>query len=159
AKLPIQDLRQSHIRLLWVNSNNVYLISFNEVAVLSHVYLCCFSCLFLRCKSAVWCYRFCRRSFNSCCSFDAARDGPELPLQCGFACRVRTNRILHMKTLLMGAGAALLLLTSTAVADGVPRRAASGVVCCEPSWTGFYIGVGGGGAFAQHEHSARLTEE
>jgi len=62
-----------------------------------------------------------------------------------------------MKKLLLGAGAAFMLLTSNALADGMPRRAA-GVVCCEPNWTGFYIGVGGGGAFAQHEHSAKLTE-
>jgi outer membrane immunogenic protein len=65
-----------------------------------------------------------------------------------------------MKTLLMGAGAALLLMTSNAIADGMPRRApAVGVACCEPSWTGFYIGVGGGGAFTQHEHSAKLTQQ
>jgi outer membrane immunogenic protein len=61
-----------------------------------------------------------------------------------------------LKTLVMGAAAALLM-TSNAVADGMPRRAAKapGVVCCEPSWTGFYIGVGVGGAFVQHDHSAR----
>jgi outer membrane immunogenic protein len=64
-----------------------------------------------------------------------------------------------MKTLLLGAGAALLLLTSNAVADGMPRRAPMANVCCEPNWTGVYIGVGVGGAFTQHEHSARFIED
>jgi outer membrane immunogenic protein len=32
-------------------------------------------------------------------------------------------------------------------------------VCCEPNWTGFYIGVGIGGAFTTHEHSAKAIEE
>ena len=52
-----------------------------------------------------------------------------------------------LKTLVVGAAAALLM-TSNAVADGMPRRAAkASPVCCEPNWTGFYIGVGIGGAF------------
>ena len=65
-----------------------------------------------------------------------------------------------LKTLVVGAAAALLM-TSNAVADGMPRRAAKapGVVCCEPSWTGFYFGVGIGGAFVQHDHSARHVFE
>jgi len=63
-----------------------------------------------------------------------------------------------LKTLVMGAAAALLM-TSNAVADGMPRRAAKapGVVCCEPNWTGFYIGVGIGGAFVHHDHSANFS--
>src|SRR5262245_66517458 len=64
-----------------------------------------------------------------------------------------------LKTLVMGAAAALLM-TSNAVADGMPRRAVkAGPVCCEPNWTGFYIGVGVGGAFTVHEHSAKRTDE
>jgi len=65
-----------------------------------------------------------------------------------------------LKTLVVGAAAALLM-TSNAVADGMPRRAAKapGVVCCEPNWTGFYIGVGIGGAFVHHDHSAKLIHE
>jgi outer membrane immunogenic protein len=69
-----------------------------------------------------------------------------------------TQQDLHMKTLLLGAGAALMLMTSNALADGMPRGAPA-AICCEPNWTGFYIGVGGGGAFTQHQHSARLFEE
>ena len=61
-----------------------------------------------------------------------------------------------MKTLFLGAAAALMFMTSNAVADGKPRRAPmASAVCCEPNWTGFYIGVGAGGAFATHEHSAK----
>jgi outer membrane immunogenic protein len=30
---------------------------------------------------------------------------------------------------------------------------------CEPNWTGFYIGVGVGGAFTVHDHSARRIED
>jgi len=74
----------------------------------------------------------------------------------------RTEQDLHMlKTLVVGAAASLALMTSNAVADGMPRRAAKapGVVCCEPNWTGFYIGVGIGGAFTTHEHSAKFIEE
>ena len=64
-----------------------------------------------------------------------------------------------LKTLVVGAAAALLM-TSNAVADGMPRRAAkASPVCCEPNWTGFYIGVGVGGAFTTHEHSARLIQD
>ena len=64
-----------------------------------------------------------------------------------------------LKTLVVGAAAALLM-TSNAVADGMPRRAAKAMpVCCEPNWTGFYIGVGVGGAFTHHEHSARFIQE
>ena len=61
-----------------------------------------------------------------------------------------------LKTLVVGGAAALVFMTSHAVADGMPRRApAASVVCCEPNWTGFYIGVGVGGAFATHEQSAK----
>jgi outer membrane immunogenic protein len=65
-----------------------------------------------------------------------------------------------LKTLVVGAAAALLM-TSNAVADGMPRRAAKAApVCCEPNWTGFYIGVGVGGAFTVHDHSAKhIVEE
>ena len=64
-----------------------------------------------------------------------------------------------LKTLVVGAAAALLM-TSNAVADGMPRRAVkASPVCCEPNWTGFYIGVGVGGAFTTHEHSAKLIED
>ena len=64
-----------------------------------------------------------------------------------------------LKTLVMGAAAALLM-TSNAVADGMPRRAAkASPVCCESTWTGFYIGVGVGGAFTVHDHSARRIED
>jgi outer membrane immunogenic protein len=60
-----------------------------------------------------------------------------------------------LKTLVVGAAAALLM-TSNAVADGMPRRAVkASPVCCEPNWTGFYIGVGVGGAFTVHDHSAK----
>jgi outer membrane immunogenic protein len=60
-----------------------------------------------------------------------------------------------MKTLLAGAAAALLM-TSNAVADGMPRRAtmvAPVAPTPTPIWTGFYVGLGVGGAFATHDHS------
>ena len=64
-----------------------------------------------------------------------------------------------LKTLVVGAAAALLM-TSNAVADGMPRRAVkASPVCCEPNWTGFYIGVGVGGAFTVHDHSAKFIED
>jgi outer membrane immunogenic protein len=64
-----------------------------------------------------------------------------------------------MKKLLLGAGAALLLMTSNAIADGMPRRAPTASVCCVPNWTGFYIGVGVGGAFTTNDISAKAIEE
>ena len=61
-----------------------------------------------------------------------------------------------MKTLLAGAAVALMFMTSNAVADGMPRRATmvAPTPVPTPIWTGFYIGVGLGGAFATHDHSA-----
>ena len=70
----------------------------------------------------------------------------------------QAKRDLHMmKTLLAGAVAALFM-TSNAVADGMPRRATMVAPTPPPTpiWTGFYIGVGVGGAFATHDHSADL---
>ena len=66
-----------------------------------------------------------------------------------------------LRTLLAGGAGALVLMTNHAVADGMPRGApVAGVVCCAPNWTGPYIGVGVGGAFATHDRSARdITEE
>ena len=61
------------------------------------------------------------------------------------------------KTLLMGAAAALMFMTSNAVAMGYQGRASADVRT--PNWTGFYIGVGVGGAFATHDHSARTVQE
>jgi outer membrane immunogenic protein len=64
-----------------------------------------------------------------------------------------------LKTLAMGAAGALVLMTSNAVADGLPMRAAKAAACCEqPNWTGFYIGVGVGGAFTTNQHSAKETD-
>ena len=66
-----------------------------------------------------------------------------------------------LKTLLVGGAAALVFMTSHAVADGMPRGApAASVACCEtPNWTGPYIGVGIGGAFATHDRSAKDINE
>ena len=65
-----------------------------------------------------------------------------------------------LRTLLVGGAAALVLMTNPAVADGMPRGApAASVVCCAPNWTGPYIGVGIGGAFATHDRSARDINE
>ena len=58
-----------------------------------------------------------------------------------------------MKTLLMGGAAALMFMTSNAVAGGMPGGGPV-VTTVTPNWTGFYLGVGVGGAFATHEHSA-----
>jgi outer membrane immunogenic protein len=69
-----------------------------------------------------------------------------------------TKQDLQMlKTLLAGAAGALVFMTSHAVADGMPRRAPVASVACCPTynWTGAYIGVGVGGAFATHDRSAR----
>ena len=62
-----------------------------------------------------------------------------------------------LKTLLVGGAAALVCMTSHAVADGMPKRApAASVACCETyNWTGAYIGVGVGGAFTTHDRSAK----
>jgi outer membrane immunogenic protein len=60
-----------------------------------------------------------------------------------------TKQDFHMKKmLLMGAATALMLMTSNAIAGGAPGIAA-------PNWTGFYVGVGVGGAFATHDLSAK----
>jgi outer membrane immunogenic protein len=65
-----------------------------------------------------------------------------------------------LKTLAMGAAGALVLMTSNAVADGLPTRAPRASVCCEqPNWTGFYIGVGVGGAFTENEHRAKEIDK
>src|SRR6476620_490169 len=65
-----------------------------------------------------------------------------------------TEQDLQMlKTLLAGGAVALLFMTSHAVADGMPRRAPAASVET-PNWTGPYIGVGVGGAFATHDRSA-----
>ena len=62
-----------------------------------------------------------------------------------------------LKTLIVGGAAALVCMTSHAVADGMPRRApAASVACCETyNWTGAYIGLGVGGAFTTHDRSAK----
>ena len=69
-------------------------------------------------------------------------------------CVLRTTKQdLHMmKTLLMGGATALMFMTSHAVADGTPGFAA-------PNWTGFYVGLGVGGAFATHDLSAKDIQE
>ena len=66
-----------------------------------------------------------------------------------------------LKTLLVGGSAALLCMTSHAVADGMPKRApAASVACCETyNWTGAYIGLGVGGAFTTHDRSAKDVYE
>ena len=65
-----------------------------------------------------------------------------------------------LRTLLAGGAGALVLMTNHAVADGMPRGVpVAGVVCCAPNWTGPYIGVGVGGAFATHDRSARDINE
>ena len=64
-----------------------------------------------------------------------------------------------MKTLLMGGAAALMFMTSNAVADGMPGRAPVVVTTLGPNWTGFYVGVGVGGAFATHDHSSKYSRE
>ena len=66
-----------------------------------------------------------------------------------------------LKTLLVGGVAALMCMTSHAVADGMPKRApAASVACCETyNWTGAYIGVGVGGAFTTHQQSANQINE
>jgi outer membrane immunogenic protein len=61
-----------------------------------------------------------------------------------------------LKTLLAGGAAALVLMTTPAMADGMPGRAVPIVACCAaPIWTGAYVGVGVGGAFATRERSAK----
>ena len=71
-----------------------------------------------------------------------------------------------MKKTLMGVATALMLMTSNAIADGIPERARARapapIVTTAPTfnWTGFYVGLGVGGAFATHSHSAKhLAEE
>ena len=66
-----------------------------------------------------------------------------------------------LKTLLAGGVTALVFTTSHAVADGMPRRGPAPVVACCPTynWTGFYLGVGIGGAFATHDRSAKDVYE
>jgi len=65
-----------------------------------------------------------------------------------------------LRTLLVGGAGALVLMTNPAGADGMPRGApAASVVCCAPNWTGPYIGVGVGGAFATHDRSAKDVDE
>ena len=56
------------------------------------------------------------------------------------------------KMLLMGVATALMFMTSNAIAGGTPGFAA-------PNWTGFYVGLGVGGAFATHDLSARHVQE
>ena len=56
------------------------------------------------------------------------------------------------KTLLMGVATALMFMTSNAIAGGTPGLAA-------PNWTGFYVGLGVGGAFATHDLSANHVQE
>ena len=62
-----------------------------------------------------------------------------------------------LKTLLVGGAAALVCMTSHAIADGMAKRApAASVACCETyNWTGAYIGLGVGGAFTTHDRSAK----
>jgi outer membrane immunogenic protein len=64
-----------------------------------------------------------------------------------------------LKTLLAGGAAALVFMTSHAVADGMPRGAPAASVVWMPNWTGPYIGVGVGGAFATHDRSAKDVDE
>jgi outer membrane immunogenic protein len=62
-----------------------------------------------------------------------------------------------VKDLLAGGAAALVLMTSPAAADGMPGRGPVPIVACcaAPIWTGAYVGVGVGGAFATRERSAK----
>jgi outer membrane immunogenic protein len=79
-------------------------------------------------------------------------------LKSGSVCCVTKEDDLQMlKTLVMGAVTALVVTTSTAMADGMPTRAP--MTAAVPSWTGFYIGVGVGGAFVTHENSATRIED
>ena len=74
--------------------------------------------------------------------------------------RTTKQDLQMLRTLLVGGAGALVLMTNPAVADGMPRGApVASVVCCAPNWTGPYIGVGVGGAFATHDRSARDINE
>jgi outer membrane immunogenic protein len=86
---------------------------------------------------------------------------PTKDCRCKAALRAAsTNRISHMmKTLLMSGAAALVFMTTNAVADGMPGRRPVVVPTLTPNWTGFYLGVGVGGAFATHDHSAKYVRE
>jgi outer membrane immunogenic protein len=66
-----------------------------------------------------------------------------------------------LKTLVVGGAAALFLMTSPALADGMPGRGPVPIVACcgAPIWTGAYFGVGVGGAFATRERSVREVLE
>ena len=82
-------------------------------------------------------------------------------------CRLMRRRVLRttkqdlqmLRTLLVGGAGALVLMTNPAVADGMPRGAPAASVVWMPNWTGPYIGVGIGGAFATHDRSARDINE
>ena len=65
-----------------------------------------------------------------------------------------------MKKVAVGVAVALALVTSNAFADGVDRRyppsiAAPAPYVAPPTWTGFYIGAGVGGAAVIHDFSIR----
>jgi outer membrane immunogenic protein len=69
-----------------------------------------------------------------------------------------------MRTSMMGAAAALLLMTSGAVADGISRRpAAIAAPAYEPppTWSGFYLGAGIGAGAVVHDVSVhdRVLDE
>jgi outer membrane immunogenic protein len=64
-----------------------------------------------------------------------------------------------MKKILVGVAVALSLVTSHAAADGIDRRPppsmAGPAPIYAPTWSGFYIGAGIGGAAVVHDHSLR----
>ena len=75
--------------------------------------------------------------------------------------RTTEQDLQMLKTLLAGGAAALVLMTSPAVADGMPGRGPVPIAACcaAPIWTGAYVGVGVGGAFATRERSAKEVFE
>jgi outer membrane immunogenic protein len=78
----------------------------------------------------------------------------DLPLAAAPVPRTTKQDLQMLKTFLVSGAAALVFMTSHAVADGMPRGAPAASVVWMPNWTGPYIGVGIGGAFATHDRSA-----
>jgi outer membrane immunogenic protein len=56
-----------------------------------------------------------------------------------------------MKKLLLGFAAAMSLLATDAVADGMARKSAAYTEAAAPSWTGFYVGAGIGSGAVVHD--------
>jgi outer membrane immunogenic protein len=97
-----------------------------------------------------------------CCQSRTSFDRPpldDLPLAAAPVLRTTKQDLQMLKTLLVGGAAALVFMTSHAVADGMPRRAPDASVVWMPNWTGPYVGVGVGGAFATHDRSAKHVYE